>query len=46
MYELFKNFFNSLSEENKENLQDGIVKFNKVFKSNIKITPKRLSQED
>ncbi len=46
MYELFKIFFNSLSEENKENLQDGIVKLNKVFKSDIKIIPKRLSQED
>ena len=46
MYELFRNFFNSLSEDNKENLKEGIVKLNKVFKSDIKIIPKRLSQED
>ena len=46
MYKLFKNFFNSLSEDDKNNLSEGIESFSKIFNSDLKIMPKTCRLED
>lgn len=46
MYSLFCEFFNTLNDEKKISLYEGIKNFNKVFIPDINIVPETLKQED
>ncbi len=46
MYSLFYEFFNTLNDEKKISLYEGIKNFNKVFIPDINIVPETLKQED